>query len=63
VQEESGFYQWTCGVCGSANELFVEPSAGSRQEFTEDCTVCCSPHEIAVRIHAGGTVVIEASPA
>jgi len=62
VHDETGFHRWTCGVCGSANEVFVEPSAGARQEFTEDCTVCCSPHEIAIRINADGAVFVEATP-
>ena len=59
--EETGFYQWTCGVCGSANEVFVEPTAGSRQEFTEDCTVCCRPHTVKVVVLREG-VQVEAFP-
>jgi hypothetical protein len=32
-----------CPHCGAATTLFVDPSAGTRQEFIEDCQVCCRP--------------------
>ena len=60
MPEESGFHRWACGVCGSTNEVFVEPSAGNRQEFTEDCTTCCRPHLVKVLVTREGDVHVEA---
>jgi len=34
---------YACAFCGEDNEVFEDPSGGSRQTFTEDCTVCCRP--------------------
>jgi len=38
--------QWQCACCGELNETFVDPTAGNRQEFVEDCRVCCRPNVI-----------------
>jgi hypothetical protein len=32
-----------CPHCGAPTLLFVDPSAGGRQELIEDCHVCCRP--------------------
>jgi hypothetical protein len=34
-----------CPYCGEANEVLVEPAAGT-QSYVEDCQVCCRPIEI-----------------
>jgi hypothetical protein len=34
---------YSCAFCGEDSEVFVDPSGGSRQTFTEDCTVCSGP--------------------
>jgi hypothetical protein len=54
------FYPWTCEVCGEVNEVFVEPDAGAHQELVEDCSVCCRPHTILVRVGRGGRVSVSA---
>jgi hypothetical protein len=41
---------YTCPFCGEENELFVEPEDGAEQILTEDCSVCCRPIDITVRI-------------
>ncbi|HUZ49960.1 MAG TPA: CPXCG motif-containing cysteine-rich protein [Candidatus Dormibacteraeota bacterium] len=42
---------------GEHNHVGVDSTAGSRQRFTEDCPVCCSPIQFAVRIQQGGDPV------
>ena len=39
---------YACAFCGEDNELIEDPSGGSRQTFTEDCTVCCRPNLITL---------------
>ena len=50
---------YTCPYCGEPNYVGVDPTAGSRQRFTEDCPVCCSPILFAIRIAQGGDAVVE----
>lgn len=33
----------TCPYCGEPIDGFVDPGGGERQEFIEDCAVCCRP--------------------
>ena len=53
--------QYGCAFCGEDNDVFVDPSGGSHQTFTEDCTVCCRPNLITLTIDDDGDVAIEAS--
>ena len=39
-----------CPHCGEVNEVFVEPEAGEKQTLTEDCSVCCRPSVLNIRI-------------
>jgi hypothetical protein len=43
---ESGFQ---CAGCGQWNDTSVDESAGSRQQYVEDCQVCCKPNVLDVR--------------
>jgi Cysteine-rich CPXCG len=43
---ESGFQ---CAGCGQWNDTTVDESAGSRQQYVEDCQVCCKPNVLDVR--------------
>ena len=36
--------------------MFVDPSGGRRQAFTEDCTVCCRPNLIDLTVDDDGEV-------
>jgi cysteine-rich CPXCG protein len=33
----------TCPHCGEPLETFVDPGGGERQDYVEDCAVCCRP--------------------
>lgn len=43
-----------CPYCGEPNEIEIDPSAGRRQSYTEDCQVCCRPWVVKVKISNGG---------
>jgi Cysteine-rich CPXCG len=53
--------QYGCAFCGEDNDVFVDPSGGRQQTFTEDCTVCCRPNLITLTIDEDGDVAIEVS--
>ena len=42
-----------CPYCGESIEIEVDCSAG-RQEYIEDCTVCCQPINLIVECNEDG---------
>ncbi len=52
---------YSCAFCGEDNEVFVDPSGGRRQTFTEDCAVCCRPNLITLTIEDDGEVLLDAA--
>ena len=58
-EELSGTY--SCAICGEENETFVDPSAGARQSYVEDCAVCCRPQVLTILVdESSGLVSIQA---
>ncbi len=47
---------YRCPSCGEEIEIAVDPSAGRRQEYVEDCQVCCRPNLIRVVFDEEGNV-------
>ena len=40
---------YQCAGCGEWNETTVDESAGTRQQYVEDCQVCCKPNVLDIR--------------
>jgi hypothetical protein len=40
---------YCCACCGEENEVFLERSIADRQQFVEDCAICCRPMVITAR--------------
>jgi len=38
----------TCPYCGEPADLDFEDEGASRQQFVQDCPVCCQPWEVAL---------------
>ncbi len=53
---------YTCDSCGEEIEVPIDLSAGRRQDYVEDCPVCCNPSVIHVDIEEDGAVRIWAEP-
>jgi len=50
-----------CAGCGEWNDIVVDESGGSRQQYVEDCQVCCKPNVLSICWdNAAGEFVIEA---
>ena len=45
-----------CSACGEEIVVPVDLSAGTEQEYVEDCPVCCSPNVIHVEVDASDDV-------
>ncbi|TWU40335.1 hypothetical protein Q31b_36830 [Novipirellula aureliae] len=39
---------YVCDSCGEEIVIPLDPSAGSHQQYVEDCPVCCNPSVIHV---------------
>lgn len=52
-----------CPYCGEANEIALDPGSGARQEYVEDCGVCCRPWRVIVAYGADGFAQVHAEPA
>ena len=48
-----------CPYCGEMVDIQVDTSGGSA-EFIEDCSVCCRPIEISLRVQANGEIDLTA---
>ena len=42
-------YSFECPYCGEELSVRLDRSAGKRQEFVQDCEVCCKPVQIKVQ--------------
>ena len=47
---------YVCDSCGEEIVVPVDPSAGSSQEYVEDCPVCCNANVIHVEIDSDGEI-------
>ena len=45
---------YVCGACGEEIVIPLDISQGQRQEFVEDCPVCCRANVIRVEINEDG---------
>lgn len=52
---------YLCDSCGEEIVLPIELSAGSAQEYVEDCPVCCCPNIVHVEIDEAGNVRVWAA--
>ena len=44
-----------CPYCGETVEVALDPGSGPRQEYVEDCPVCCRPWQVRVQYAEDGT--------
>jgi hypothetical protein len=51
---------YPCPSCGEEIVVPVDASAGSAQEYVEDCPVCCCPVVLTVFVDPEGNVAVRA---
>ena len=49
-----------CPYCGETVEIALDPGSGTRQEYVEDCQVCCRPWQVHVTYLPDGTAEVTA---
>jgi transcription elongation factor Elf1 len=50
---------YVCDSCGEEIVVPVDVSAGSQQDYVEDCPVCCHPMSLHVEIGDDGEARVE----
>jgi hypothetical protein len=55
MNDESSYH---CGACGEEIVVPIDFSQGVRQEYVEDCPVCCQANVIHVEIDDGGEAAV-----
>jgi hypothetical protein len=44
----------SCPYCGERVEVIIDASGGERQDYIEDCPVCCRPWEVTIEQDSQG---------
>lgn len=60
---EGGDVDVQCPYCGEFVLIEVDPFGGTRQEYVQDCEICCRPWQVIVETDADGGVAVEVRPA
>jgi Cysteine-rich CPXCG len=47
-----------CPYCGEHNLIALDPGSGDRQDYVEDCQVCCQPWRVRVYYDAQGSASV-----
>jgi hypothetical protein len=50
-----------CPHCGEPLETYVDPGGGGRQDYVEDCAVCCRPIRFVAVLGDDGEYSVEVS--
>lgn len=52
----------SCPYCGESVEIALDAGSGSRQEYVEDCEVCCRPWRVSVQYARDGHANVRVEP-
>ena len=52
---------YVCDWCGEEIVVPLDVSAGPRQEYVEDCPVCCRPNIVTVEVDEDGEMRVWAA--
>ena len=52
--------QVSCPYCGAWVEIILDTGGAARQQYVEDCQVCCQPWHLTVHWDASGNASVEA---
>ena len=52
----------SCPHCGESIEIALDAGSGSKQEYVEDCEVCCRPWQVTVHYGRDGHADVRVAP-
>ena len=47
-----------CPYCGETTAVSIDPGSGARQDYFEDCHVCCRPWRVRVQYDDSGAAEV-----
>ncbi len=53
---------WTCQYCGVLNTVWLDLTLDRKQDFIEDCRICCRPNRIIITVDKEDNIFIESRP-
>jgi len=53
-RDASGEAAYVCPECGELIVVPIDVSAGARQDYVEDCPICCHPNVIHIELDDDG---------
>ena len=53
------YEHFLCPYCGQTNELLVDVTGGTYQEFVVDCEVCCAPITVLLKVRGQDVLSID----
>lgn len=51
-----------CPWCGEPNEIWIDPTGGSKQVYVEDCQTCCQAWQVTVHLEDDGEPSVSIEP-
>jgi hypothetical protein len=51
---------WVCQYCGIHNTVNVDFTVSGKQDFIEDCRICCRPNRVIITIDEEENIFVEA---
>jgi len=61
VQSDDDF-TWVCQYCGVKNSVWVDLTVEGKQDFVEDCRICCRPNRIIITKDIENNIFAESRP-
>ena len=49
----------SCPYCGEENLIDVDERGGRRQQYVEDCQVCCQPWDVIATVDEDGDINVQ----
>ncbi len=50
---------WSCQYCGTHNIVRVDFTMNGKQDFVEDCRICCRPNRIIITVDREDNVMVD----
>ena len=51
--------EYICPTCGEQIVIPIDLSAGTEQDYVEDCPVCCRPNRIRVQVDGSELFIVD----
>ncbi len=50
---------WICQYCGKENSVWVDFTIPGKQDFYEECDICCRPNRVIVHMDDDQNIFVE----